>query len=74
MQPCYAYALEYLLKKETVLEYGELVAAVIDGQNVWGAVPDSDIFEKWLNIARQNLEYDFLTEWKKYLCSHGKTT
>ena len=33
---CYAYALEYLLRKETVLEYGELVAAVIDGQNVWG--------------------------------------
>lgn len=61
---CYAYALEYLLRKDTVLEYGELAAAVIDGQNVWGAVPNSDIFEKWLNVACQNLEYDFLTEWK----------
>ena len=56
---CYAYALEYFLKKETVLEYGELVTAVIDSQNVWGAIPDLDIFEKWLNIARKNLEYDF---------------
>lgn len=61
---CYAYALAYLLKKETILEYGELVAAVIDGQNVWGAVPDSDIIKEWLNTAQQNLEYDFLTEWK----------
>lgn len=61
---CYAYALEYFLKKETVLEYGELVTAVIDSQNVWGAIPDLDIFEKWLNIARKNLEYDFLLEWK----------
>lgn len=61
---CYAYALEYLLKKENILEYGELVAAVTDGQNVWGAIPDSDIFKEWLNIAQQNLEYDFLIEWK----------
>lgn len=61
---CYAYALEYLLKKENILEYGELVAAVIEGQNVWGAIPDSDIFKEWFNIARQNLEYDFLIEWK----------
>lgn len=61
---CYAYALEYLLKKETTLEYGELVSAVIDGQNVWGAVPNSEIFKEWLDIAKKNPEYDFLTEWK----------
>ena len=61
---CYAYALEYLLKKESILEYGELVAAVIEGQNVWGAIPDSDIFKEWFNVARQNIEYDFLIEWE----------
>ena len=34
---CYAYALNYLLSKETVLEYGELITAVIEGQKEWGA-------------------------------------
>lgn len=61
---CYAYALDYLLRKDTVLEYGELVTAVIDGQNVWGAALDSDIFGKWLSIARQCHDYDFLVEWE----------
>lgn len=36
---CYAYALDYLLKKETVLEYGELIEAVRDGKNIWGRLP-----------------------------------
>lgn len=61
---CYAYALDYLLRKDTVLEYGELVTAVIDGQNVWGAALDSDIFGKWLSIAKQCHDYDFLAEWE----------
>ena len=60
---CYAYALEYLLKKENILEYGELVTAVIEGANVWGAIPDSGIFKEWFNVAQQNFEYDFLIEW-----------
>lgn len=61
---CYAYALDYLLRKDTVLEYGELVTAVIDGQNVWGAALDSDVFGKWLSIAKQCHDYDFLVEWE----------
>jgi len=61
---CYAYALDYLLKKDTVLEYGELVTAVIDGQNVWGAALDPDVFGKWLNVAKQCHDYDFSVEWK----------
>lgn len=61
---CYAYALEYLLKKENILEYGELVAAAINGQNVWGSIPNLDFFKEWLTIARPNIEYDFLIEWE----------
>ena len=61
---CYAYALDYLLRKNTVLEYGELVTAVIDGQNVWGADLDSALFEKWLSTARQCCGYDFPAEWE----------
>lgn len=60
---CYAYALNYLLRKNTVLEYGELVTTVIDGQNIWGAALDTGIFDKWLSIARQCCEYNFSKEW-----------
>lgn len=61
---CYAYALYYLLRKETILEYGELITALIEGQNDWCASLNPDIFGDWLNIARQYCEYDFFTEWK----------
>lgn len=62
---CYAYSLNYLLKKETVLEYGELVSAVIDDQKIWTAKPDSNVFGNWLRIAYQQCDYDFLAEWDK---------
>lgn len=61
---CYAYALDYLLRKETVLEYGELVTAIIDGQNDWGANLNPDVFAKWLSVVQQNREYDFFAEWE----------
>ena len=61
---CYAYALDYLLRKETVLEYGELVTAVIDGQKDWGANLNPNVFGKWINSAQQHCEYDFFAEWK----------
>ena len=60
---CYAYALDYLLRKDTVLEYGELVTAVIDGQNDWGVILNPDVFGDWLSMAHQH-EYDFFTEWE----------
>lgn len=61
---CYAFALNYLLKKDTVLEYGELVTAVLDGQNIWGALPNSIAFENWNNIAGHRSGYDYPSEWK----------
>lgn len=62
---CYAYALDYLLRKETVLEYGELVSAVIDGQGDWGAFPNPDIFRDWLGVANQYAGFDYVQEWNK---------
>ena len=64
---CYAFALDYLLKKKTVLSYGELVSAVIDGQKVWGAYPNIDVFSDWLNTANQY--FDFYKEWNNVLVS-----
>lgn len=62
---CYAYALDYLLRKNTILEYGELVTAVIDGQGDWGAQLDFNAFGEWLTIANQNCGYDFSIEWER---------
>lgn len=61
---CYAYALDYLLRKETVLEYGELVTSVIEGQDEWGANLNPEVFGKWIDIAKQHHEYDFFAEWE----------
>lgn len=60
---CYAYALNYLLRKDSMLEYGELVSAVINGKNIWGAFPDIDNFGKWLEFAKQHKDYCFEKEW-----------
>lgn len=62
---CYAYALEYLLRKNTILEYGELVSAVIDGQNNWGAFLDPDIFGDWLHVVSSQCGYNFSAEWER---------
>lgn len=61
---CYAYALNYLLKKDAVLEYGELIDAVINGKEYWTIQPDSNVFGYWLNIALQNRDYNFIAEWE----------
>ena len=61
---CYAYALDYLLRKESVLEYGELVSAVIDGQEEWGAFPNPDVFKNWLGTASQYAGYDYARTWE----------
>lgn len=60
---CYAYALDYLLKKDSVLEYGELVDVVLDGQTEWGAALDSNAFGDWVYTAQQFCNYDFSAEW-----------
>lgn len=60
---CYAYALDYLLRKDSILGYGQLVSAVIEGENVWGAFPNINDFGNWLEVAKQHKDYDFAKEW-----------
>ena len=54
-------------RKKNVLNYGELVSAVIDGQKVWGSYPDNKIFSEWLNAA--NPYFDYQKEWNNVLSS-----
>ena len=64
---CYAYALNYLLHKKTVLEYGELVSVVIEGQSVWGTFPNTDTFGFWLEVATQHKDYNYADQWNNDL-------
>lgn len=64
---CYAYALDYLLRKDAVLEYGELVTAVIEGKEIWGAYISYDAFGNWLDVASQHRDYDYASEWENTL-------
>ncbi len=61
---CYAYALDFLLRKDAVLEYGELVSALIDGQLVWGAFLKPDLLGYWLGIANQHADFNFAHVWE----------
>lgn len=60
---CYAYALDYLLRKDTMLEYGELVSAVIDGQQFWSTYPKPGDFGDWLNVVNQYSGFNYIEEW-----------
>ena len=62
---CYAFALNYFLKKDSVLEYGELVTAVIDGQSDWGNYPNSAEFGDWLKIAHNHCDFEYIDEWSQ---------
>lgn len=54
---CYAYALYYLMQKEDVLEYGELIDAVKSAKSIWGKYPNVHDFQRWLNAANGYYEY-----------------
>lgn len=62
---CYAFALDYLLKKESILEYGELVDALIESCHIWGALPDSIEFAAWLDCAHISARYKYFDEWNR---------
>ena len=64
---CYAFALNYLLRKTTVLEYSELVSAVIGGQDIWGAYLgsfDNQDFNSWLKSVNEYGSYEYYSEWE----------
>ncbi|KEZ89276.1 hypothetical protein IO98_14905 [Lacrimispora celerecrescens] len=66
---CYAYALSVLLRKESVLGYGELINSVIEGRGEWAAFPDSTIFSDWIEATKRNSDYDYFETWS--LCAQS---
>lgn len=62
---CYGYALDYLLNKKSILEYGELVSAVIDGQEEWSRLPTGDNFLDWFATAQRQSGFDYVNVWSE---------
>ena len=60
---CYAYALNVILHKETILQFGELINIIIDGVNVWGRFREHVLPTDWDNYKNLNFEYNYLNEW-----------
>ncbi|ADU75051.1 ADP-ribosylglycohydrolase [Acetivibrio thermocellus AD2] len=58
---CYAYALYYLRNKKDVLEYGELIRAVIDGLKYWTTL--NALPAQWLVLAEKHSGFDYLQIW-----------
>jgi hypothetical protein len=42
----------------------ELVSAIIEGQKVWGAFPNPNLFGRWLETATQYCGFDYALEWE----------
>ncbi|WP_314047875.1 ADP-ribosylglycohydrolase family protein [Selenomonas noxia] len=61
---CYAFALDYLVKKRNVLEYGELVSSIIEGQQYWGEFALFNHIEEWVATAELQAGFDYAKQWK----------
>lgn len=60
---CYAYALNYLLNKDSVLEYGELINAVLIGEEEWSYMPFANDYSEWIESAHQQCGFDYFGVW-----------
>ncbi len=60
---CYAYALHFLMNRQTISDNRELVGSVIDGAEHW-SILDPDMFPKqWHDLAGKNSGFDYLRAW-----------
>lgn len=67
---CYAFALYYLLKKESILGIGELVESLIEGSDIWGRFPERVVFDDWFSTLNDKIGRDnYLDEWNR-VCSN----
>lgn len=66
---CYAFALYYMMKKDTVLEYGELIKSVIEGAKFWNTLNTNVLPSEWLNFADKYSGFDYQRVWTNTVSS-----
>lgn len=59
----YGKALDFLLQKNTTLDYGELIDHLLQTKDKWGVFPDTSLSESWINNA--SLAMDLKIMWQK---------
>jgi len=66
---CYAFALSYLGQKDTILDYKELVYAILEGSHIWGEFPGDYGLSGWIDSAVKFSGYDYERMWQSVLVS-----
>lgn len=61
----YAWALHYLLEKETILEYGELISYLIENKGRWEKFPSVQNIKDWLDSSEYAFRGSYFDDWAK---------
>ena len=60
---CYAFALYAIMRKTSILEFGELVDIMIAGAPIWGKYRPEAFPPEWGKLPSNILQYDYATTW-----------
>lgn len=61
----YACGVQYLLKREGTLKYGELIDYLLENQIVWGTLPSVSNLESWLKCSKDVMKIDYYELWNE---------
>ena len=64
---CYAFALDSILRKTSVLQFGELIRIIINGSKVWGKYRGEIAPYSWKTAKENLLSFNYDEEWHKCL-------
>ena len=64
---CYAYALRAIMRKNNVLQFGELIDTVIAGAPIWGKYRAEAFPAEWANVSKNILSYDYAMTWSSHV-------
>ena len=60
---CYAFSLYYIMKKKTILQFGELIDRVIEGASIWGKYRPEIFPSQWATLPQNILPYNYKVTW-----------
>ena len=61
----YAWAINYLLQKESILEYGELISYLIENKSNWERFPNINNIKDWMDASEYVFKGSYFEEWSK---------
>lgn len=64
---CYGYAVHTIFQKNTTLEYGELIATMLENIDIWGKMPTAHFSHSWILASEEVPQYHFAKVWDETL-------